>query len=78
MELLDDAAKVLPWAYETSNPGDYDNAENDMGRWTRAGAMALKCKVLLFAASPLFNSAEPFYGGGFGSRRAKTCMVRWL
>ena len=34
-----------------------------MGRWTRAGAMALKCKVLLFAASPLFNDDVAYAGG---------------
>lgn len=64
LELLDEAISVLPWAYEASNPSDYDNAANDMGRWTKAGAMALKCKVLLFAASPIFNSDTPYAGGG--------------
>lgn len=65
VELLDEAVVDLPWGYDPSNTtsGNYDNAENDMGRWTRAGAMALKCKVLLFAASPLFNNNEPYAGG---------------
>ena len=35
------------------------------GRWTKAGAMALKCKVLQFAASPLLNpkDGKPYYDG---------------
>lgn len=65
VNLLDEAAKDLPWGYDPSNTvsGNYDNAENDMGHWTRAGAMALKCKVLLFAASPLFNADKAYAGG---------------
>lgn len=65
VQLLDEAAPDLPWGYDASNTAseNYDNAENDMGHWTRAGAMALKCKVLLFAASPLFNDAAPYANG---------------
>lgn len=35
------------------------------GRWTKAGAMALKCKILQFAASPLLNpkDGKPYYDG---------------
>lgn len=33
---------------------------NDRGRITHAAALALKAKVLLYAASPLFNTAEPY------------------
>ena len=29
--------------------------DNNTGRWTKAGAMALKARVLLYAASPLYN-----------------------
>ena len=32
--------------------------DNNVGRWTRAGAMALKAQVLLFAASPLYNGGN--------------------
>lgn len=53
--LLDEAAQVLPWTVE--------NPITETGRWTKAAAMALKCKILLFSASPLFNSAEPYYPG---------------
>lgn len=35
------------------------------GRWTKAGAMALKCKILQFAASPMLNpkDGQPYYAG---------------
>lgn len=51
--LLDEAAAVLPW-----DLGSDDT--NWQGRFTKASAMGLKCKVLLFAASPLFNDKEPY------------------
>lgn len=44
--LLDEAASNLPWTVEEA----WD------GRFTKAATEALKCKILLFAASPLFNS----------------------
>lgn len=56
--LLDEAAPDLPWSYTAAE------ASNETGRWTKAGAMGLKCTTLLFAASPLFNSAEPFSSVG--------------
>lgn len=48
----------LPWGY----PGTSD-AASETGRWTIGGAMALKCKILQFAASPLFNSDKPYWDG---------------
>lgn len=48
--LLDEAAQKLPWALEADESSNWD------GRFTKAAAMGLKCKVLLFAASPLFNA----------------------
>ncbi|MDO4165738.1 MAG: RagB/SusD family nutrient uptake outer membrane protein [Bacteroides sp.] len=59
ISLLDKAiaCSALPWAYTG------DEAETETGHWTKAGAMALKCRVLQFAASPLFNSSEGYYGG---------------
>ncbi|MDR2969100.1 MAG: RagB/SusD family nutrient uptake outer membrane protein [Tannerellaceae bacterium] len=56
IELLDDAINTpeLPWRI----PND-ENA-TWAGRLTRASAMALKAKILLFAASPLFNNDEPY------------------
>lgn len=51
------AESNLPWAYTGSE------ASTETGHWTKAGAMALKCRILAFAASPLFNSNEGYYGG---------------
>ncbi|MDO4164165.1 MAG: RagB/SusD family nutrient uptake outer membrane protein [Bacteroides sp.] len=58
ISLLDKAIAIdeLPWVYD-------DDADTETGHWTKAGAMALKCRVLQFAASPLFNSDTPYYGG---------------
>lgn len=53
VRLLDEAATVLPWDLGTDDV-------NWQGRFTKAAAMGLKCKVLLFAASPLFNDNEPY------------------
>lgn len=47
--LLDEAAAILPWSLDAVDISNWD------GRFTRAAAMGLKCKILLFAASPLFN-----------------------
>lgn len=49
------AESALPWqAKATMN-----------GRWSKAGAMALKCKILQFAASPLLNpeDGKSYYDG---------------
>ncbi len=49
VQLCDQAAAVLPW---TTTEGDY-------GRMTAAAAKALKFKILLHAASPLYNNNTP-------------------
>lgn len=51
--LIDEAASMLPWIAETM----------DAGRMTKAGALALKSRLLQFAASPLFNNDRPFREG---------------
>ncbi|PCH71340.1 MAG: RagB/SusD family nutrient uptake outer membrane protein [Bacteroidales bacterium] len=53
-KLLDEAAAVLPWSLDATDISNWD------GRFTSASAMGLKCKILLFAASPLFNDSEPY------------------
>lgn len=55
IQLLDEAKDDLPWVY--------DDPANDTGRWTKAGALGLKCKIWQFAASPLFNDTECYYPG---------------
>lgn len=51
VSLLDDAATALPWKA----------SYGDDGRMSKSGAMGLKCRVLLFAASPTFNSDTPWH-----------------
>ena len=46
VDLCDQAAADLPWT----------TSSNDDGRFTKAAALGLKLRVLLFAASPTFNS----------------------
>ncbi len=53
VNLLDEAAPQLPWDLGTDDT-------NWQGRFTKASAMGLKCKILLFAASPLFNDNVPY------------------
>ncbi len=56
IKLLDEAIQTesLPWNLSPEAIPNWD------GRMTKAAAMGLKCKILLFAASPLFNSDEPY------------------
>lgn len=55
VKLLDEATPNLPWS--VTDP------DTETGRWTKAAAMGMKCKVLQFAASPLFNDNEAYYPG---------------
>ena len=61
VKLLDEAAPDLRWAWDGTTT-DTD-AYNNTGRWTKAGALALKAKILVIAASPLFNDNQGYYGG---------------
>jgi hypothetical protein len=56
VKLLDEAAATpsLPFSLAGSEEGQW------AGRLTKGAALGFKAKVLLFAASPLFNSAEPY------------------
>lgn len=67
----DEAKDHLYWAY---NGNDAESSQLQTGRWTKAGVMALKAQVLWLAASPLFNSPEPYYGGG---SKAETDHLVW-
>ncbi len=61
VKLLDEAIPDLRWAYDgTTTETD---ATNNTGRWTAAGAMALKTKTLLFSASPIYNDDQGYFGG---------------
>lgn len=54
LDLLDEAIPDLPWVLSEDEYKNWD------GRMTMAAAMGLKCKILLFTASPLFNDSEPY------------------
>lgn len=56
----DEARPHLYWAF---NGNDSETNALQTGRWTKAGVMALKAQILWLAASPLYNSDEPYYGG---------------
>lgn len=59
IKLLDEAiaCNEFPWALPA------DERANWFGRMTKASAMGLKAKILLFAASPLFNDDQPYHQG---------------
>lgn len=65
VSLLDDAIATpeLPWALAE------DEITNWAGRLTKASAMGLKARLLLFVASPLFNSPEPYFAGTASSEK---------
>lgn len=75
--LCDKVSTVLPWKIE--DPEQWD------GRFTRAAALGLKARVLLFNASPVFNDAVPYldgtasqqkltWHGGYDANRWKLAM----
>lgn len=57
ISLMDEAIPELPWVISETEMSNW------AGRFTQAGAMALKTRLLLFAASPLFNSNQPYLEG---------------
>ena len=59
VKLLDEAIACNEFPWRLSD----EEMPNWFGRLTRAGAMALKARVLLFTASPLFNSDQPYLDG---------------
>lgn len=69
VNLLDEAIPHLKWESDIIYTLNTERIYRDSGslrciesrRWTQAGAMALKAKILLFAASPLFNADKPYY-----------------
>jgi starch-binding outer membrane protein, SusD/RagB family len=52
--LIKEAEADLPWT---------NTDKNDDGRFTKAAALGLKARILLFGASPLFNFDTHFYEG---------------
>jgi hypothetical protein len=60
VKLCDKAIADLPWTI--SNLAEWD------GRFTKASAMGLKARILLFNASPLFNSETAYLDGEASSQ----------
>lgn len=67
--LLNDAIETseFPWRISDSELANWD------GRLCKAGAMALKARVLLFVASPLFNAETPYAQG-----EASSELMTWF
>lgn len=63
VDLLDAAieSNSLQWAFFSGNTSSTNTS--NIGRWTKAGAMALKAKILTYAASPLYNNDVAPCGG---------------
>lgn len=59
VRLCDEAAAVLPLTVSAS----------DDGRFTKAAALGLKVRILLFAASPIFNDDVPYLEGEAASAK---------
>jgi hypothetical protein len=57
-ETLDYTLELLQKSYDGLPSGDRSAAEK--GRLTRGAVLAMKARVLMFAARPLFNSAAPY------------------
>lgn len=55
VSVIDEAIPDLPWVLR--------DVSNDDGRFTQASALGLKARMLLFGASPLFNSDAPYLDG---------------
>ncbi len=70
--LFDEAINsgAMPWSYTT-------DASTMTAHWTKAAAMAMKCRVLQFAASPLFNDAQPYYSGVYSMENAAQDSLLW-
>lgn len=62
LAVIDKAIPDLPWTIT--------DLSNQDGRFTQASAMGIKARILLFAASPLFNSAEPYLAGEAADAKA--------
>lgn len=63
VDLITEAQADLPWT---------NVDKNDDGRFTKASAMGLKARILLFGASPIFNSDTPYLAG-----TASTAKLTW-
>ena len=61
--VIDKYSGDLPWALSSSEDLQWD------GRLTQAGMLAIKARLLLFNASPLFNDAAPYLDGAAAQQK---------
>lgn len=69
VRILDEAINCpeFPWYLPATEMANWD------GRMTKAGAMGLKARLLLFVASPLFNNDRPYFEGP-----ASDALMTWF
>ena len=74
LKLYDEAINsgALPFAYSD------DDVTTMKAHWTKAAAMAMKCRVLQFAASPLFNDDQPYYSGKYSMENVSQDSLAWM
>lgn len=72
--LYDEAinSNAMPFAYSD------DDVTTMKGHWTKAAAMAMKCRVLQFAASPLFNDVQPYFKGTYSMENSSQDSLVWM
>ncbi|WEK38329.1 MAG: RagB/SusD family nutrient uptake outer membrane protein [Candidatus Pseudobacter hemicellulosilyticus] len=51
---------IVTWCDQSAGALPSRWSENSLGRMTKSAALAIKAKVLLYAARPLFNTAAPY------------------
>lgn len=74
LELCDEALKRLPDSWINIEEGSGDKW---LGRLTRGAVLAMKARILTFAARPLFNAAKP-YTEEFGLKFNADPELIWL
>ncbi|MDE6147063.1 MAG: RagB/SusD family nutrient uptake outer membrane protein [Bacteroidales bacterium] len=74
LEIIDEAYSRLPDTWTDIEPG---SGEKWTGRLTKGAALAMKARLLTFAARPLFNSQKP-YTEEFGLRFSGNKEMIWL
>lgn len=74
LELITEAANRLPDSWVDIEAGD---GEKWVGRLTKGAVLAMKARLLTFAARPLFNSEKP-YTEEFGLKFDGESKIVWL
>jgi len=74
LELINEAAQRLPDTWVDIEAGDGDKW---VGRLTKGAVLAMKARLLTFAARPLFNSVKP-YTEEFGLKFSGESKIVWM